>query len=233
MHPGEDHFISCSLDDTVRIWDLNTANAVGKLNISHPYLAAFDPSANVIAIASPSAQAILLYDYRNFDKEPFAVFDILQHGDFLGMEKIAQNWSKLQFSNDGKSLLLGTNGDGHYLLDAFNGSLKSYLSIGGDRKSSARLCAGGENASGERKLETSGDVCFSPDGRYVLGGVRKENIVVWDVHQPFQDKALKPIHELPQRSEAGVLEYNPRFNMLASADKEVVFWHPDRDAALS
>ena len=79
MNPGADTFLSCSEDDTVRLWDTNTQHCCGKLLISHPYLAAFDPSANVIAIASEAAQTILLYDFRNYDKEPFATFDLLEH----------------------------------------------------------------------------------------------------------------------------------------------------------
>lgn len=64
-------------------------------------------------------------------------------------------FSKLEFSNDGKSILIGTTGGVHYILDAFGGSIKSRLI---DHQASS--------VSGL----SSGNVCFTPDGRYVISG---------------------------------------------------------------
>src|SRR6202000_2195031 len=122
LHPGQDNFLSCSEDNTVRIWDAATKNACGKLLLDSTYLAAWDPSGNVFAVASPAAQAILLYDFRNYDREPFSTFDVLQHSQ----DSITKGWNKLEFSNDGKFLLLGTTGRSHFLLDAFDGHLKAH-----------------------------------------------------------------------------------------------------------
>lgn len=233
MNPGADSFISCAQDDTVRIWDLNSSNPIGKLYLSQPYLAAFDPSANIIAIASASAQTILLYDFRNFDKEPFAAFDMLQPANLIKPGSTSRNWTKLEFSNDGKSLLVGTGGHGHFVLDAFDGKLKQYL----ERKSGGprRLFHGETQTEGipdsEKRHETSGDVCFSPDGRYVLSGQHKQNVLVYDIASPTQEKGITAAHELELKSEAGVIQFNPRFNMFATADKEINFWVPDRDSA--
>jgi COMPASS component SWD2 len=205
-------------------------NCCGKLLLSHPYLAAFDPSANVIAIASEAAQTILLYDYRHYDKEPFATFDLLEHSNAIAPNTIIRNWNKLEFSNDGKSILVGTTGHGHLLLDAFEGHLKAYLHR--PRGGPKRLAAGEHNAedAAEPLLESSGDACFSPDGRYVLSGSRRENVLVWDTLMPPQNRKLAPIHELEMKSEAAVLAFNPRYNFFATADKEVVFWVPDPHA---
>lgn len=233
MNPGGDTFISCSEDDTVRIWDVNSQNAVGKLYLAHSYLSAFDPSANVIAIASPAAQTILLYDFRNWDKEPFATFDMLQYTQEYLPGNQSKGWNKLEFSNDGKSLLVGTNGGGHFVLDAFDGGLKSFLnrSNGGAK----RLAAGEHNPEGadpsEALQESSGDACFSPDGRFVLSGRARDNLLIWDTLAPSgANKIQAPTHELEHKSQAAVLAFNPRFNFFASADKEVVFWVPDQNA---
>jgi COMPASS component SWD2 len=231
MNPGADTFLSCSEDDTVRLWDTNTQHSCGKLLISRPYLAAFDPSANVIAIASEAAQTILLYDFRNYDKEPFATFDLLEHTHAFSPNSIIKNWNKLEFSNDGKSILVGASGHGHLLLDAFEGHVRAYLyrPKGGPK----RLAAGEHNAEDAAEIlaETSGDACFSPDGRYVLSGSRRENVLVWDTFIPAPaNKQLSPIHELEMKSEAAVLAFNPRYNFFATADKEVVFWVPDPHA---
>ena len=41
MSPGYDHFLSASLDNTVKIWDCRTSSAVGQLDFESPYLTAF------------------------------------------------------------------------------------------------------------------------------------------------------------------------------------------------
>lgn len=230
VNPGADTFLSCSEDNTVRLWDTNTQHCCGKLLLSHPYLTAFDPSANVFAVASEAAQTILLYDFRNYDKEPFAQFDLLEHSHTITPNTVIRNWNKLEFSNDGKSLLVGTSGHGHLLLDAFEGHIKAYLIR--QKGGTQRLAAGQHNAENttEPLSETSGDSCFSPDGRYVLSGQGKENVLVWDTLTSPANRILPPIHELEMKSEAAVIAFNPRYNFFATADREVVFWVPDPHA---
>jgi len=99
----------------------------------------------------------MLYDLRNYDKEPFSVFTIQDDSylsNFTFPPRIPE-FQKLEFSNDGKSILVGTTGAVHYILDAFDGSVK------------CRLIGFG---SCDFEGLTGGNVCFTPDGRYVLGG---------------------------------------------------------------
>ncbi|OBT77038.1 hypothetical protein VF21_02963 [Pseudogymnoascus sp. 05NY08] len=229
MNPGSDTFVSSSLDNTVRIWDLNSVNPIGMLNINSPHLTAFDPSACVLAIASPAAQTILLYDIRKFEKEPFASFDLYP---FAKHDPTARAWRSLDFSNDGKSLLVGTAGNTHFVLDAFDGKLKHGLirKSGGTR----RLSLAKEGPDGEDDTEarhhTSGDVCFSPDGRYVLSGQQRNNVLVYDITGATQTGGNTPMCELESKNEVAAIRYNPRFNMFATADRELNFWVPDRDS---
>ena len=226
LSPGSDAFLSCSLDNTVRLWNLNSKNPQGKLMLATPYLAAFDPSATVFAIASPSTSSILLYDLRNFDRKPFETFDLQAEELRHTPGTVGKHWTKLEFSNDGKSILLGTEGQGHFLLDAFDGKLKSFLA----RKSGPS----GRSPPGVREgVVGQGDVCFSPDGRFVIGGSGREGgASVWDTTQPAQPFGngllqLRPTADLPWKGPTAMAEYNPRYNMLATADKEMVFWLPD------
>ncbi|RDL39709.1 WD40 repeat-like protein [Venustampulla echinocandica] len=235
LHPGQDNFLSCSEDNTVRIWDAGTKNACGKLHLNGGYLAAWDPSGNVFAVASPTSQSILLYDYRNFDREPFSTFDVLQHSQEINPSSISKGWNKLEFSNDGKHLLLGTTGQGHLLLDAFDGHLKAVLRR--ERGGARRLGVGDHNPdhidrhSSEFLYPSTGDCCFTPDGRYVISGARRENVLVWDTLSPAPDKLLRPAHELEYTGDSGVIAFNPKYNMFATGDKEVVFWVPDMNLA--
>ncbi|KAH8725940.1 WD40-repeat-containing domain protein [Phaeosphaeriaceae sp. PMI808] len=232
--PSSDNFLSCSRDNTVRLWNLSSPNYHGMLNLHGAYLAAYDPSATVMAIASPSTQHILLYDVRNYDKPPFATWDMQElEQRFLGREK--GEWSKVEFTNDGKNLLLATNGSGHFILDAFSGELTHFCY----RKSgsSGRLSAGasrpshGNNiANGSVPVVGQGDACVTPDGQYLVGGSADEGLLVWDISQPSTpNNILEPMEKLPGHGKSAIVGFNPRTNLLATADKELLLWQPDSD----
>lgn len=237
VHPGSDNFISCSQDNTVRLWDTQTKNWQGQLFLRSPYLAAYDPSGTVFAVACPSSGSVLLYDIRNYDKAPFSTIDVVEQCRGVDSQHLVKGWTKLEFSNDGKSILVGTKGRGHFLLDAFQGNLKAHLRrpAGGTH----RLAAGetlpsngaGPAATDPSAFESSGDCCFAPDGRYVLSGGSKQDVLVWDtLKQPSESKVLDPTWTLPDKREAAVLAFNPRFNFFATADQDLVLWLPDPHA---
>ncbi|KAF4123276.1 COMPASS component SWD2 [Geosmithia morbida] len=227
VHPGNDSFISCSQDNTVRIWDTQTKNWQGQLNLRSPTLAAHDPSGTVFAVACPSAGTVLLYDARNFDRAPFATVDVIEQVRSIDAANLVRGWTKLDFSNDGNSLLLGTNGNGHFLLDAFDGSLKAYL-----RKSAGAVAgtirpAPGDSTPTSVAIDSSGDCCFTPDGRFVISGASRD-VLVWDVRAtPNEHKMLEPTYTLNDKNNAAVVAFNPRYNFFATADQELAFWLPD------
>lgn len=151
----------------------------------------------------------------------------------FGGEKGSRGWNKIEFSNDGKHLLLGTTGQSHFLLDAFDGHLKA--SLHRDRSGVKRLGVGDHNPenldarSSDSLYQSTGDCCFTPDGRYVISGTRQQNVLVWDTLATVGgEKVLRPIHELEYRGDSAVVAFNPRYNFFATADKEVVFWVPDQ-----
>ncbi|KAK4193583.1 WD40-repeat-containing domain protein [Podospora australis] len=223
LHPGSDNFISTSVDGTALLWDTQTKNWTGKLFLNGPTLAAWDPSGNVFAVASPSSGSILLYDRRNYAKAPFSIFDVLKARGPADPAAAFSGWTKLEFSNDGKHILLGSRSGGHFLLDAFDGGLKSYLKKpnGGTRRQ-----APGESEVGGIESCT-GECCFAPDGRFVISG-GKSDLLVWDtLIFPDDNKVLEPTHVLEEKREAAVVAYNPRYNMIATADQDLMFWLPD------
>jgi COMPASS component SWD2 len=230
--PSSDTFLSCSRDNTVRLWSLSSPHYHGLLNLNDAHLAAYDPSATVMAIASSSAQTVVLYDVRNFDKDPFAIFDMQALEErFFGREKV--EWTKLEFTNDGKSLIVATNGSGHFVLDAFNGDVTHFCY----RKSgsSGRLAPSGTNNNHgiHPAAAGQGDVCLTPDGQYLLGGSGEEEVLVWDISQPpTPNNIIEPMERLPNYGKAAVIGYNPRNNLFIGADKALLMFHPDSELLL-
>ncbi|MCJ1275066.1 member of Set1p complex, histone methyl transferase [Puttea exsequens] len=231
--PSSDTFLSTSLDGTVRLWNLASPSPQARLNLSTPYLAAYDPSATVIAIGSASTHSVLLYDLRNYDKPPFAIFDIRPSMTQSEIANPKPDWTRLSFSNDGRSLLLGSNTpSGHYLLDAFDGTLRARLPRS---TSSTSALSNLRAAPGHPGQLGQGDACFSADGRYVIGGSGTDrDALVWDTQGQVEVETgmLRAMCGLPCPRRVGVVEWNPRFNMCATADREVVFWLPDEHVGM-
>lgn len=272
--PSSDTFLSCSRDNTVRLWNLSSNHCQGQLKLHAPYLATYDPSATVIAIASPPTHSILLYDLRMYDKPPFASFDLQGHeARYLRSSSSSANsnnngggaggaaggggggagaggaagWSKLEFTNDGKALLLGTTGIGHFVLDAFTGDLTHFLyrkagpsgrrPPGTPPASSTHSHSHGNpshNPAASLSLASpavgQGDVCVAPDGQFVVGGSGEDGLLVWDVSKVAgADGVAHPVAELPGQGRAAVVGYNQRMNLVVSADRDLVLWQPDPD----
>lgn len=239
LNPSNDSFMSTGMDNTVKLWDVRSASAQGQLNFESPWFGTYDPSATVIAVGSPPAQTVHLYDLRNYDKPPFATFDLnsLETRFESKGQRQGAGWTGMEFSNNGKLVLISTNGVGHYLLDAYSGDLLAFLQRphGADL---SHLAPGDElpkpEPDGPTPSYLQGSACFSPDGNYVIGGNGRSNgLSVWDAtavsNRP--DKVLEPMADLPSQRPSKVVAYNQRYNLLASADKDVMLWLPDNDAA--
>ena len=135
-------------------------------------------------------------------------------------------WSKLEFANDGKNLLLGTLGSHHYVIDSFKGSLVTRLV----RDRGPTITKHGVGAGFGGIATTSGDVCWAPDGRYVIGGSGEKGVCVWDVGkgEPVEG-CLRPMKELEYPKDgATCVAFNPRNSLFATARKEVVCFSPLR-----
>ncbi|CAD6891916.1 unnamed protein product [Tilletia controversa] len=133
MSPVDDTFMSAAANESVRLWDLKSSKAFGKLRMQGHGIAAYDSSGQVIAIALNERAAVVLYDIKQFEKAPFLTIRI---DDSAALSQISYPprypvITYLEFApGAGSTLLVGTAGGVHYLIDAFSGALRRRL-VGG------------------------------------------------------------------------------------------------------
>lgn len=195
----------------------------GKLALSpdSSALAAFDPQGLVFAVATQS-RYLRLYDARNWDRGAFAVFEL------TGPQASSSGtWSGLQFSPDGKEILVTTSLSPQagascpvaYLIDSFDGNIKSVL----EQPSQQAV------SSGIRY--TTPEFTFTPDSRFILGGRSDGAVSVWarekatnsnlDVpHLPIVEAIEGVSKTAPIRDVA----FNPKFALMATAGESTCFY---------
>ncbi|KAE8216561.1 hypothetical protein CF327_g218 [Tilletia walkeri] len=133
MSPVDDTFMSAAANESVRLWDLKSSKAFGKLRMQGHGVVAYDSSGQVIAIALNERAAIVLYDIKQFEKAPFLTIRI---DDSAAISQISYpprypTITYIEFApGAGNTILVGTAGGVHYLIDAFTGALRRRL-VGG------------------------------------------------------------------------------------------------------
>lgn len=134
-----------------------------------------------------------------FCQGPFATFK-MQH------ERTCE-WTGLKFSNDGKLMLVSTNGGMVRLIDAFKGAVLQTF--------------GGFNNSKGISLEAS----FTPDSQFVMIGSEDGKVHVWNAESGLKVAVLDGKHTGP----VSCLQFNPKFMTFASACSNMAFWLPTID----
>ena len=122
MSPVDDKFLSGSLDQTIRLWDLRHPVCLGLMHLPGRPVANFDPEGLIFA-AGISSDTIKLYDLRSFEKGPFSNFKIPRDSKLEPSIGPPIEWTGLKFSPDGKYILVSTNGSMIKLIDSFNGNV--------------------------------------------------------------------------------------------------------------
>lgn len=199
MSPINDIFISGAPCDSLRIWDLRVAECQGVMEcpIVTP-LIAIDPQGMVFAVALGS-RYIRLYDLGDYEKGPFAVFEI---EDPL---RPHVQWCGIKFSPDGKDLLVSTKESVHYLINSFEGTFRQTFVVPDARHHGVPF-----------------EASFSPDGLYILAGSPDKKIYCWKRETGKQVACFEGHSGMP-----ALLRFNPTKMMFASACDNLAFWIPE------
>lgn len=214
VHPVADTFVTAARDRTVKHWDLRTPHAAGNIATAAPAVVAYDPHGVVLAVALPprgsAPGSLALYDAGHYERGPFACVAVpLAAPD---------DWTRLEFANNGKHVLVVTDGTCHYVMDALLGAHVATLAVALPR--------------GLRfDYVLAGSACFSPDGKWVLAGTLDGAVAVFDlaaVKSLGPHKVLRPHATVPGGlGPCKLVAFNPRLLSLASADNRVILWAPE------
>lgn len=218
VNPVSDTFLTSSADHTVKHWDLRTATCMGSLGVGQTSVVAFDPHGIVFAVGrAPEGTSqngegsVSFYDVASFERGPFLT---------VPMPGVAgEKWTKLEFSNTGKYLLVGTDSSQHYLLDAILGKYLATLVL------TQELHRGWLHFN----YSSAGSVCFTPDGRYVVAGSPHGTLAIFDLSklEARDSHTLYPYKVLDgKQGITKVVAFDPKLYTLASADDSVVLWTP-------
>lgn len=204
MSPADDQFISGSLDQTLRLWDLKSDKVIGKLGASGSPIANYDPEGLIFAVGVNS-ECIRLYDARLYEKGPFNTIKINRTSTDL-------SWKSLKFSPNGKQILITSDYEELYVLDAFSGLPLHKLTIG------PKL-----NTPIEHPCEAS----YTPDSQYILCGSLDGCVHVWSASKGVKITILRP--DKNSMESVGCVMFNPKYMLMATASAKVSFWIPSID----
>ncbi|CEP62195.1 WD-repeat containing protein SWD2 LALA0_S04e10000g [Lachancea lanzarotensis] len=200
MSPLNDTFISASYDESVRLWDLRTSKAQAIVPSLVPNCIAYDPSGLVFALGNPENYEIGLYNLRELKNGPFLVIKV---------NPTFHQWNKLEFSNDGKYILLASSAGKQIILDAFDGSQLFELS--------------GTKPFPLREFMDAGSACFTPDGSFTLGTDYAGKIAIYNHSESVSGKTLKPCASITAAPDScpRTIAFNPKYSMFVTADESV------------
>lgn len=196
MHPIHDSFMTCSKDQTIRMWDVNSDKCMGQIPTGSEYSAVDYDSGGLVFGIGYGGTNIRLFDARSYEKGPF-------HTVVLPDTPPQEEITDLRFTGDGQHVVVLTSQGVAHVLDAYT------------LKTKHRLGRVGPDAN---MIVT---ICFSPCGQYLYGGTPEGRLMVWNV-QTGMVMAEHGGHS----DQINAVAFNPKKMMFASACTSLSMWLP-------
>eukprot|EP01126_Amoeba_proteus_P043130 TRINITY_DN4715_c0_g1_i5.p1 TRINITY_DN4715_c0_g1~~TRINITY_DN4715_c0_g1_i5.p1 ORF type:complete len:197 (+),score=31.68 TRINITY_DN4715_c0_g1_i5:489-1079(+) len=190
--------VSGSYDNTLRFWDLRATACRALLKGSGPSFVAFEPQGDAICVLTGNQPSgIRLYNLKCLEKGSFANFSVPDN---------IHNYAGVTFSQDGKFLLITTDGPPVYLLDAFTGQLLQTIHV-----------------TNNHQTPIAGT--FMMDSKFAVIGSENGNLHLWEIETETgpSEVAIWKGHTNPVTS----ILCNPSYKMIASSCVNTVFWLPE------
>lgn len=226
MSRVDDTFLTASMDQTVRLWNVRDAGCVGQLDVPNnnnnnsrasPPLACMDATGLVFAVAAPmeqqQGQHLHLYDARNYSAGAFAELSLTQsilQQAVLSHVSIDSStasgwsqspWTSLEFNTSGNQILVGNQAGLVLLLDGFEGTVQRVLNSPKRRDHHPTVCT------------------YSSDDKTVLQGHPDGTIDCWNVDTGTIVKNLSG-HVGPVQCIAS----NPKYQQIVSCCSQTALW---------
>eukprot|EP01080_Neovahlkampfia_damariscottae_P003269 gene3269-5712_t len=154
MSPSDDTFVSSSVDNTIRLWDLKTNYSHASVKVQGKSYGQIGTFGKVLAVAT-SVNLLKLYDVRNVDQGAFdsCVLD----------SQTAVEYTGLKFGPRGNTICVTTT-NSIIILDAMQLE-KKILEI--------------TDFSNESALSL--EACYTPDEEYIMIGSEDGKIHIWEI----------------------------------------------------